>query len=220
MLAGLEEGRHACSLCQDHHVIPWPRAPGLSGLRAEQSRAEQSRAEQSRAEQKSNASLLSSCPAPLSIPPGQHQPGGSALQVGLAAVSIALVGIFVLANGSSDLAYMLSPSPAQQAQQGRSVELSEDTRKDLERQLAVQQGQLEASPDSIEALEGVAVINARLGNFKVGGHPKWWPGFKAFLSWPGMRCARLFVLGWCLQGKAGMWWQAGVAGEMMHSAGG
>ena len=35
----------------------------------------------------------------------------AALQVGLAAASLALVGVFALTNGSSDLAYMLSPTP-------------------------------------------------------------------------------------------------------------
>lgn len=47
------------------------------------------------------------------------------------------------------------------------VELGDELRTELERQLAEFTTQLEASPDSEEALEGAAVVNARLGNFKV-----------------------------------------------------
>lgn len=47
------------------------------------------------------------------------------------------------------------------------VELGDELRTELERQLVEFTTQLEASPDSEEALEGAAVVNARLGNFKV-----------------------------------------------------
>lgn len=82
--------------------------------------------------------------------------------------SLALVGVFILTGSGSDLQYMLSPvgAPTQQSQQ-RQVDLGAEQRKDLEAQLAAFKEQLEAAPDSSEALEGVAVINARLGNFKV-----------------------------------------------------
>ncbi len=53
------------------------------------------------------------------------------------------------------------------------VELSEERRLDLEGQLATFQEQLRDSPDSSEALEGAAVINARLGNFQVCGRAAW-----------------------------------------------
>lgn len=46
------------------------------------------------------------------------------------------------------------------------VELTEEVRNELEKQLAEFSTQLAAAPEDLEALEGAAVVNARLGNFK------------------------------------------------------
>lgn len=82
-------------------------------------------------------------------------------QVGLAVASLALVAVFLLANGGSDLGYATRRPSAQQA------ELAPEQKAELEGRLAEVNAALEANADDLEALEAAAVLHARLGQLEV-----------------------------------------------------
>lgn len=82
-------------------------------------------------------------------------------QVGIAVASLALVGVFLVSNGGSELGYA-SRRPSQQAQQ---VELAPEQRADLEKQLADVNTKLEGDANDLEALEAAAILHARLGEY-------------------------------------------------------
>ncbi len=79
-------------------------------------------------------------------------------QVVLGALSLILVGIFIVANGGSELGYA-TPRPASQA-------LAPEQRNDLEAELQRMQARMDASAGDLEALESAAVLNTQLGDYK------------------------------------------------------
>jgi Flp pilus assembly protein TadD len=86
------------------------------------------------------------------------------VQAALAVAAVVLGAIFLVTSGGPDLA------PSQRAQQtsassAAAQQLREETRRDLEQLLASQSAQLEANKEDLQALETVAVLNARLGRF-------------------------------------------------------
>jgi cytochrome c-type biogenesis protein CcmH/NrfG len=85
-------------------------------------------------------------------------------QIGLGAVSLALVAVFLIANGGSELGYATKrPSAGQQG--GAQTELAPEQRADIEKQLEEMNKKLEANADDLESLEAAAVLHARLGEY-------------------------------------------------------
>jgi Tfp pilus assembly protein PilF len=86
-------------------------------------------------------------------------------QIGLGAVSLALVGVFLIANGGSELGYAAKRSSSSAAQQNG--ELAPEQRADIEKQLEEMNKKLEVNSNDLESLEAAAVLHARLGEFSV-----------------------------------------------------
>lgn len=87
-------------------------------------------------------------------------------QVGLAVASVALVGVFLVANGGSDLGYASRrPTAATTATEQQQQVLGEEQRKDLQSQLEEQKKRLAANEGDVDALEAAAVINSKLGDY-------------------------------------------------------
>lgn len=80
-------------------------------------------------------------------------------QVVLGALSLVLIGIFLVANGGSELGYATKRS-------GSESMLAPEQRKDLEAELAKMEARLQDTADDLEAVESSAVIQAQLGNYK------------------------------------------------------
>ncbi|MEO2192715.1 MAG: tetratricopeptide repeat protein [bacterium] len=80
-------------------------------------------------------------------------------QVVLGALSLILVGIFIVANGGSELGYSAPRSTSQTA-------LAPEQRNDLKAELERMQARMEAAPEDLEALESAAVLNTQLGDYK------------------------------------------------------
>lgn len=81
-------------------------------------------------------------------------------QVVLGALSLLLVGIFLVANGGSELGY------ATKRQSQGAVALSPEQKKDVEMELEKMESRLSENPDDLEALESSAVLKTQLGDFK------------------------------------------------------
>jgi cytochrome c-type biogenesis protein CcmH/NrfG len=87
-------------------------------------------------------------------------------QIGLGAVSLALVGVFLVANGGSELGYAAKrPSAGQQT--GAQTELAPEQRADIEKQLEEMNKKLDVNADDLESLEAAAVLHARLGEYSI-----------------------------------------------------
>lgn len=82
-------------------------------------------------------------------------------QVVLGALSLLLIGIFLVANGGSELGYA-----TKRQSQGASVALSPEQKKDVEAELEKMESRLTENPDDLEALESSAVLKTQLGDFK------------------------------------------------------
>lgn len=80
-------------------------------------------------------------------------------QVVLGALSLVLIGIFLVANGGSELGYATKRTPSEST-------LAPEQRKDLEAELEKMEATLQNTPDDLEAIESSAVIQAQLGNYK------------------------------------------------------
>lgn len=81
-------------------------------------------------------------------------------QAGLAVAAVLLGAIFLITSGGPDVA----PAPRQQ-QAAAQQQLSEETRQELEQELAKFQEQAGKDGSDLEALESAAVLSARLGKF-------------------------------------------------------
>ena len=81
----------------------------------------------------------------------------------MAAVLLGVV--FLVTSGGGDIPAPRASQQQQQATAAAQRQLGDEQRKDLEQQLAGVQAQLAADSSDAEALEGAAVLNARLGNF-------------------------------------------------------
>ena len=81
-------------------------------------------------------------------------------QVVLGALSLVLVGVFLIANGGSDLGYATKSPSSQQST------LAPEQRKDLESELKIMQEKLDQNPGDLEALESSAVLNTQLGDYQ------------------------------------------------------
>ena len=144
-------------------------------------KAESDRKKSELAAQNANAGILDAIPSYDNPPPlsatlfgtgsasgnaaADKEYSGSSLgpsQIGLGVVSLVLVGVFLVANGGSELGYA-SRRPSQQAQQ--QVEIAPEQRADLEKQLSEMNAKLEANSNDIEALEAAAILHVRLGEF-------------------------------------------------------
>lgn len=83
-------------------------------------------------------------------------------QIGLAVASLALVGVFLVANGGSELGYATrKPSSS------NSMELAPEQKNDLETALQEATTKLQANANDLDALEASAVLNAKLGKFDI-----------------------------------------------------
>lgn len=80
-------------------------------------------------------------------------------QVVLGALSLILIGIFLVANGGSELGYATKSSSSEPS-------LAAEQRKDLEAELGIMESRLKENSDDLEAVESSAVIQAQLGNYK------------------------------------------------------
>lgn len=80
-------------------------------------------------------------------------------QVVLGALSLILIGIFIVANGGSELGYSAARSSSQ-------TTLAPEQRNDLKAELERMQARMDTSPDDLEALESAAVLNTQLGDYK------------------------------------------------------
>lgn len=80
-------------------------------------------------------------------------------QVVLGALSLVLIGIFLVANGGSELGYATKRSSSESS-------LAPEQRKDLEAELGSMESRLQDNAGDLEALESSAVIQAQLGNYK------------------------------------------------------
>jgi len=80
-------------------------------------------------------------------------------QVVLGALSLVLIGIFLVANGGSELGYATKRSSSE-------TSLAPEQRKDLEAELETMESRLKEKADDLEAIESSAVIQAQLGNYK------------------------------------------------------
>lgn len=80
-------------------------------------------------------------------------------QVVLGALSLILIGIFLVANGGSELGYATKRSSSEPS-------LGAEQRKDLEAELGKMEFRLKENSDDLEAVESSAVIQAQLGNYK------------------------------------------------------
>jgi Tfp pilus assembly protein PilF len=87
-------------------------------------------------------------------------------QIGLGAVSLGLVLVFLIANGGSELGYA-AKRPSAGQQNGAQTELAPEQRADIEKQLEEVNTKLEANADDLESLEAAAVLHARLGEFSI-----------------------------------------------------
>ena len=89
----------------------------------------------------------------------------ASLQAGLTVAAVALGAVFLLTSGGgADFAPSSSRRAASPTSQQQSAALSEEARRDLEKQLAEVEAQLAAGGGD-EALEAAAVLNARLGHY-------------------------------------------------------
>lgn len=86
-------------------------------------------------------------------------------QIALGAVSLALVGVFLVANGGSELGYAAKRRPAAGQQNGAQTELAPEQRADIEKQLEEMNKKLEVNENDLESLEAAAVLHARLGEY-------------------------------------------------------
>jgi len=87
-------------------------------------------------------------------------------QIGLGAVSLALVAVFLIANGGSELGYA-AKRPSAGQQNGGQTELAPEIRADIEKQLEEMNKKLEMNANDLDSLEAAAVLHARLGEFSV-----------------------------------------------------
>jgi len=85
-------------------------------------------------------------------------------QVGLAAASLLLVGIFLVANGGTDLGYATRRSSATQA---TAPQLAPEQKADVEARLLEVTKQLDENAANLEALEESAVLHVRLGDYSI-----------------------------------------------------
>ena len=83
-------------------------------------------------------------------------------QVVLGALSLVLVGVFLVANGGSELGYSAPRSTTQ-------TTLAPEQRNDLRAELDRMQARMVESPQDLEALESAAVLNTQLGEYKKAG---------------------------------------------------
>jgi len=83
-------------------------------------------------------------------------------QVALGAVSLALIGVFIIANGGSELGYATKRPTSQTV-----TSLPEEQKKELELELQKMEANLLEDENDIQSLESAAVINAQLGQFKI-----------------------------------------------------
>ena len=95
-------------------------------------------------------------------------------QIGVAVGSLALIAIFIVSSGGSDLVQSTQRSPAAADQAGSTSQLGEEARRDLQAQAARFEERLTGAADDLEALEvhhchdarsakpsgGVLVLNA------------------------------------------------------------
>lgn len=88
-------------------------------------------------------------------------------QIGFGAVSLALVGVFLVANGGSELGYAAKRPSSGQQQNGAQTELAPEQRADIEKQLEEMNKKLELNANDLESLEAAAVLHARLGEFSI-----------------------------------------------------
>lgn len=82
-------------------------------------------------------------------------------QIGLAIASLALVGIFVVTSGGSDLGY----ATRQSSRGEQRIEISDEQIKDLKLQLEEEEKKLNLEPNNPEIVEAAAVLHARLGDY-------------------------------------------------------
>lgn len=80
-------------------------------------------------------------------------------QVVLGALSLVLVGVFLIANGGSDLGYSAPRT-------GSQTQLAPEQRNDLKAELGRMEARMSESPGDLEALESAAVLNTQLGDYK------------------------------------------------------
>ena len=80
-------------------------------------------------------------------------------QVVLGALSLALIGVFIVANGGSELGYSAPRTSSTQM-------LAPEQRNDLMAELERMKTRMEDSPADLEALESAAVLNTQLGDYK------------------------------------------------------
>lgn len=83
-------------------------------------------------------------------------------QVGLAVASLALVGIFIVTSGGSDLGYVQRSSASSSSSE---IKLGPEQQQELRDQLKEVSKKLESDANDVEALEAAAVLHARLGEF-------------------------------------------------------
>ena len=82
-------------------------------------------------------------------------------QVALGAVSLALIGVFIIANGGSELGYATKRPTSQTV-----ASLPDEQKKELENELEKMEANLREDENDVQSLESAAVINAQLGQFK------------------------------------------------------
>lgn len=83
-------------------------------------------------------------------------------QVVLGALSLLLVGIFIVANGGSELGYSAPRT-------GSQTQLAPEQRNDLKGELDKMEARMAESPGDLEALESAAVLETQLGEYKKAG---------------------------------------------------
>lgn len=82
-------------------------------------------------------------------------------QFALGAISIALIGVFLISNGGSELGYASKRSRSDT----NVASLSEEQKNELEQELEKVEKRLEQSSEDVESLESASVIKVQLGRF-------------------------------------------------------